>query len=61
MRGCRTVDIVADAAHLILTRPSRGCTGNFFIDEDVLKAGGVSDFKKYAVDPTASLLPDFFV
>ena len=61
MRGCRTVDIVADAAHLILTRPSRSCTGNFFIDEDVLKESGVQDFAQYAVDPLATLLPDFFV
>ena len=61
LRGCRTVDIVADAAHLILTRPSRSCSGNFFIDEEVLKEAGVSDFAKYAVDPTAMLMPDFFV
>jgi citronellol/citronellal dehydrogenase len=41
--------------------PARETTGNFFIDEDVLKQQGVTDFDKYAVDPTAELFPDFFV
>ena len=61
IRGCRKPEIVADAAHVIVTRPSRECTGNFFVDEEVLRAEGVSDFKKYAVDPDAELLPDFFL
>lgn len=61
MRRCRKPEIMADAAHLILTRPSRACTGNFFIDEDVLRDAGVTDFTGYAVDPTAELLPDFFI
>ncbi|MFQ3582148.1 MAG: NAD(P)-dependent oxidoreductase [Chloracidobacterium sp.] len=61
IRRCRTPEIMADAAHAILTRSSRDCTGNFFIDEDVLRATGVTDFTRYAVDPTADLLPDFFV
>lgn len=61
VRRCRKPDIVADAAHVVLTRESRGCTGNFFIDEDVLRAGGVNDFSHYAVDPCADLLPDFFL
>jgi citronellol/citronellal dehydrogenase len=43
----RTPDIMADAAHAILTRDSRACTGNFFIDEDVLRAEGVTDFSGY--------------
>jgi citronellol/citronellal dehydrogenase len=60
-RHGRTVDIVADAAHAILTRPSRSCTGNFFIDEDVLRAEGVVGFERYAVEPGESLLRDFFV
>jgi hypothetical protein len=38
MQGARTPEIMADAAHAILTKPSRECTGNFFIDEDVLRA-----------------------
>jgi citronellol/citronellal dehydrogenase len=61
VRRCRTTDIMADAAHAILVRDSRTCTGNFFIDEDVLRAQGVQDFDRYAVDPSAQLLPDFFL
>jgi citronellol/citronellal dehydrogenase len=60
-RQCRTVEIMADAAHAILTRDARSCTGNFFVDDDVLRAQGVADFRKYAIDPTAELLPDFFL
>jgi citronellol/citronellal dehydrogenase len=52
---------MADAAYAILTRPSRTCTGNFFIDEDLLRETGVTDFAQYAVDPAAPLLPDFFL
>ena len=40
-------DIVADATHAILTRDARQCTGNFFIDDDVLREEGVSDFERY--------------
>ncbi len=58
---CRTSDIVADAAHAILTRDSRRCSGNFFIDEEVLQEEGVTDFSRYAVDPNGHLLPDFFI
>ena len=54
-------DRVADAAHLILTRDSRACTGNFFIDEDLLREAGVTDFEGYSVTPGATLIPDFFV
>ena len=60
----RTPDIMADTAHWVLTQPSRECTGNFFIDEDICrKKLGMSDedLKKYAVDPTQELAPDFFV
>jgi citronellol/citronellal dehydrogenase len=57
----RTPEIVADAAIAILKRPSRECTDNFFIDEEVLRAEGVTDFSKYAVTPGAPLMPDFFV
>ena len=59
--NCRTPEIVADAAHTILIRDSRSCSGNFFIDEEVLLEAGVSDFKQYAVDPNGRLLPDFFL
>jgi citronellol/citronellal dehydrogenase len=58
---CRRPDIVADAAHAILTRPSRQCTGNFFIDEEVLRQEGVTDFAAYAVDPKGKLMADLFV
>jgi citronellol/citronellal dehydrogenase len=61
VRRCRKPEIVADAAHAILMRSSRACTGNFFIDEDVLRAEGVTDFDQYAVSPGAELLPDFFL
>ena len=61
MRRSRQPEIVADAAHWILTQPSRKTTGNFFVDEEVLKKAGVKDFKKYAVDPKVELVPDFFL
>jgi len=57
---CRTPEIVADAAHAILVRPPRDCTGNFFLDEDVLRAVGVTDFTRYAVDPSQPLAADLF-
>lgn len=59
--GSRTPEIVADAAWHILTRPARECTGNFFIDDTVLWDEGQTEFAKYAVDPTAPLLPDLFL
>lgn len=58
---CRTPAIVADAAYEILNRPSRGCSGNFFIDEEVLGEAGVTDFEQYAVVPGNKLLPDLFL
>jgi citronellol/citronellal dehydrogenase len=61
LSSCRLPSIVADAAHAILTRPSRASTGQFFIDEDVLRDAGVTDFSRYAVDPTVSPAPDIFV
>lgn len=57
----RTPEIVADAAIAILHRPSRECSGNFFIDEEVLRAEGVTDFSPYAITPGTPLMPDFFV
>lgn len=59
--NCRTEDIMADAAHAILVQDSRSCTGNFFIDQDVLHAEGVSDFEHYAVEPGAPLMKDLFL
>lgn len=60
-RTCRTTEIMSDAAHAILCRDSKTCTGNFFIDEDVMREEGVTDFDKYAVDPSAELTTDFFL
>jgi len=57
----RAPAIMADAAHAILTRPSRETTGNFFIDEEVLRAEGVSDFSVYAPGASGPLAADFFV
>lgn len=59
--SCRKPEIVADAAHAILTRPSRAHTGRFFIDEEVLRKTGVTDFDQYAVKPGERLLPDLFL
>jgi citronellol/citronellal dehydrogenase len=58
---CRRADIMSDAAHVILTRPSRQCTGNFFIDDNVLYDSGVRDFDQYRIDPTQALRADIFV
>lgn len=63
MAGSRTPEIMADAAHEILTRPARECTGNTFIDEDVLREAGITDFAKYRFGSGTeeNLLPDLFV
>jgi len=64
LKQSRTPDIMADAAYAILSRPSRECTGNFFIDENVLLEEGVTDFRHYQVDPSldpSAMIPDFFL
>ncbi|MEO8331097.1 MAG: NAD(P)-dependent oxidoreductase [Gallionella sp.] len=61
LRASRKPAIVADAAYQILTRDSRTCSGNFFIDEEVLREAGVSDFEKYAVSPGTPLYNDLFL
>ncbi len=58
---CRRPEIVADAAHALLTRPSREITGRFLLDEEVLAEEGVTDFAPYAVSPGSPLLPDLFL
>jgi citronellol/citronellal dehydrogenase len=58
---CRTPEILADAAHAILTTPARELSGRFIIDEAFLRERGVTDFSHYAVDPDAELLPDLFL
>ncbi|MGH8711563.1 MAG: SDR family oxidoreductase [Burkholderiales bacterium] len=57
----RKPQIIADAAYVILNSDSRSTTGNFFIDEDVLRGTGVTDFSAYAVTPGAKLATDLFV
>ncbi len=61
LRASRHSAIVADAAYAILRRDSATCTGNFFIDEDVLRAEGVTDFSGYAVNPDSELFTDLFL
>lgn len=61
LRHSRRPEILADAAHWIVTRPARECTGNFFVDDEVLARAGVSDLGRYAVEPGADLVPDFFL
>lgn len=60
--ACRTPQILADSAYIILNRASKECTGNFFVDDEVLAAEGVTDLDKYAVVPgTKDFLLDFFL
>ena len=61
IKGSRKPSIYADAAYAVLKRDSSTCTGNFFLDQDVLEEEGVSDFDQYAIDPEATLVSDFFV
>ncbi|CAF1663769.1 unnamed protein product, partial [Adineta ricciae] len=61
-KRCRRPEIMADAAYAILTQDSRSCTGNFFIDETLLRQQGVTDFDQYAVVPgTKDFVLDFFL
>lgn len=57
----RKPEIMADAAHIILTKPSREFSGNFCIDDEVLESAGITDLTAYALDPSMQLAPDFFV
>ena len=61
LRASRKPAIIADAAHAILMRDSRACSGNFFIDENVLIEAGISDFEQYAVSPGTPLFNDLFL
>jgi citronellol/citronellal dehydrogenase len=61
MHRMRTPEIMADAAHAILTRDARTCTGNFLLDDEVLAEAGVTDLSRYAVKPGNLLLPDLFL
>jgi citronellol/citronellal dehydrogenase len=57
----RKPEIIADAAHYIFSQPAEECTGNFFIDEEVLAMAGVTDLTKYAVNPDNKLYTDLFL
>ncbi|KNC74476.1 hypothetical protein SARC_12977, partial [Sphaeroforma arctica JP610] len=57
----RKPEIMGDAAYSILTRDMSICTGNFFVDDEVMYSEGVRDLDKYAVKPGTKLAPDFFV
>lgn len=60
----RNCDIMSDSAYLILTSNSKENSGNFYIDEEVLKKHGIKDMKQYQLDPTVDekdLMPDFFL
>lgn len=60
--ACRTPEILSDSAYIILNRVSKECTGNFFVDDEVLASEGITDLDKYAVVPgTKDFLPDFFL
>jgi citronellol/citronellal dehydrogenase len=60
--GCRKPEILADAAYVILNRPAKECTGNFFVDDEVLASIGKTDLDEYSVVPgTTDFLLDFFL
>ena len=61
IRHCRKPEIMGDAAHAILTRDSRGHTGNFYIDDEVLAEEGITDLEPYAMTPGVEPIPTFFV
>ncbi len=61
VKRSRNPEIMADAAHFIVTQPSREFTGNFCIDDEIMELAGVTDLTSYAVDPSLDLMPDFFV
>jgi citronellol/citronellal dehydrogenase len=61
MKRSRKPEIMADAAYAILTKPSRSFTGNFCIDDEVLRSVGVTDLEQYSCTPGSELAPDFFV
>lgn len=59
---CRTPEILSDSAYIILNRNSKECTGNFFVDDEVLASEGITDLEKYSVVPgTKDFLLDFFL
>jgi len=61
MKGSRKPEIMGDAAYVIFNRSAKEHTGNFYVDDEVLAKEGKTDLSEYAVDPSAKLLPDFFI
>ncbi len=62
VNACRTPEILSDSAYIILNRPASECTGNFFVDDELLASEGITDLDKYAVVPgTKDFLLDFFL
>jgi citronellol/citronellal dehydrogenase len=61
MQRARKPEIMADAAHLIFSKPARDFTGRLLIDDNFLAENGIRDFDQYRVDPAQELAPDFFV
>ena len=60
--ACRTPEILSDSAYIILNRVSKECSGNFFVDDEVLASEGITDLEKYSVVPgTKDFLLDFFL
>ena len=61
IRRSRKPEVMGDSAHIILTRDSRNCTGNFYTDEEVFAEEGITDLSHYAVDPSVELKTDIFL
>lgn len=61
LKYCRKPEILADAAYVIVTRPSKEQTGQFYIDDEVLASAGITNLDHYAMTPDTQLMPDFFV
>lgn len=61
INASRKPEILADAAYFILSRDAKTCTGNYFMDDEVLQSEGITDLEQYAVKPGTPLTPDFFV
>lgn len=61
LKACRKPSIMSDAAYAVLIKDSKTFTGNFCIDEHILKESGVQDFDQYAIEPGQNLMPDLFL
>ncbi len=61
VRASRKPAVMGDAAHAVLCRDSRTCTGNFYLDEEVLHEEGITDLEPYAVEPGTPLQQDLFL